>query len=54
LSQQRADSVRSYLIGKGVTAANLTAVGYGSERPIADNATEEGKARNRRIEFTRK
>ncbi|HEY0232552.1 MAG TPA: OmpA family protein [Dokdonella sp.] len=54
LSQQRADSVRSYLIGKGVAAANLSAVGYGAERPIADNATEEGKARNRRIEFTRK
>ena len=54
LSQQRADSVRTYLIGKGVAAANLSAVGYGSERPIADNATEEGKARNRRIEFTRK
>lgn len=54
LSQQRADAVRTYLIEKGVSSANLSTVGYGAERPIADNATEEGKARNRRIEFTRK
>jgi outer membrane protein OmpA-like peptidoglycan-associated protein len=54
LSQHRAEAVKEYLVGKGVDAANLTAVGYGAERPIADNTTEEGKAANRRIEFTRK
>ncbi|TDR48400.1 outer membrane protein OmpA-like peptidoglycan-associated protein [Tahibacter aquaticus] len=51
LSQQRADAVRNYLIGKGVPADNLVARGYGSYRPIADNDSEEGRARNRRIEF---
>ena len=55
LSQRRAEAVRNYLVTKaGVPAANLTAVGYGSANPVADNATEEGKARNRRIEFDKK
>ena len=52
LSLQRAQAVRTYLIQKGVPAARLTAVGYGATKPIADNATPEGRARNRRIEFT--
>jgi outer membrane protein OmpA-like peptidoglycan-associated protein len=51
LSQSRAMAVRSYLIGKGVPAAQMTARGYGSKEPIADNATEEGKATNRRVEL---
>ena len=54
LSQHRAESVKEYLVGKGVDANNLTTVGYGAERPVADNATEEGKAANRRIEFIKK
>ncbi|MFT3790441.1 MAG: OmpA family protein [Rudaea sp.] len=54
LSKQRADAVRDYLAGKGVDAANLTTEGFGAERPIADNATEEGRAKNRRIEFIKK
>lgn len=54
LSQHRAESVKEYLVGKGVNAAYLTTVGYGAERPIADNTTEEGKAANRRIEFVKK
>lgn len=55
LSQRRAEAVKNYLVTKsGVTATNLTAVGYGSANPVADNATEEGKARNRRIEFDKK
>lgn len=54
LSQQRADAVLNYLVSKGADAAKLTATGYGAERPIADNTTEEGKAKNRRIEFTKK
>ena len=54
LSQDRADAVRQYLIGKGVAGTRLTAVGYGEEKPIADNATKDGKAKNRRVELTRK
>lgn len=51
LSQQRAEAVREYLIKKGVAAERLTAMGYGDERPIADNKTKAGKAKNRRVEF---
>ncbi len=51
LSQKRANAVRDYLIAQGVTAARLTAEGYGLTRPIADNKTDEGRARNRRVEF---
>ena len=50
LSQQRADSVRSYLIGQGVDPSKVTAVGYGEERPIADNNTSDGRAQNRRVD----
>jgi outer membrane protein OmpA-like peptidoglycan-associated protein len=53
LSQARADAVRSYLISKGVAADRMTAKGYGPDKPIADNATKEGKAKNRRVELTR-
>jgi OOP family OmpA-OmpF porin len=52
LSQKRADSVMAYLISKGIDASRLVAVGYGMEKPVADNTTEEGKAMNRRVEFT--
>lgn len=51
LSQQRADAVRDYLIRQGVDSSVLTAKGYGETTPIATNDTEEGKFRNRRIEF---
>jgi OmpA-OmpF porin, OOP family len=50
LSQRRAQSVKSYLVNEQkITASRLTAVGYGEERPLADNSTEEGKRQNRRI-----
>lgn len=54
LSQRRADAIRGYLIRKGIGPQNLTAVGYGAQRSIATNATEEGRARNRRVEFVKK
>lgn len=52
LSQQRAESVVSYVVGKGVAQSTLTAKGYGSSTPVASNGTSEGRAQNRRIEFT--
>ncbi len=51
LSQRRVDSVRSYLIGKGVSEDRLVAKGYGETRPIEPNTTAEGRATNRRVEF---
>jgi OOP family OmpA-OmpF porin len=51
LSQRRAESVRKYLSGKGISAGRMTPKGYGQTQPVADNATEAGRARNRRIEF---
>ncbi len=53
LSQRRAASVRASLIQMGIAADRLTAVGYGEDFPIADNATREGRARNRRVEIHR-
>jgi outer membrane protein OmpA-like peptidoglycan-associated protein/uncharacterized protein YidB (DUF937 family) len=52
LSQQRADAVRGYLVQQGVSTSQLTSKGYGDTRPIASNDTEEGRFRNRRIEFS--
>lgn len=52
LSQQRADAVRRYLVGRGVPSASLTARGFGPTNPVAGNTTEAGRFRNRRIEFT--
>jgi outer membrane protein OmpA-like peptidoglycan-associated protein/uncharacterized protein YidB (DUF937 family) len=51
LSQQRADAVRTYLIEQGVDANSLVAKGFGDTKPLASNDTDEGKFRNRRIEF---
>lgn len=53
LSQRRAESVRDFLIGRGVLASRLSAVGYGETRPIADNVTAAGMDLNRRVEFRR-
>ena len=52
LTQQRADTVRTYLIAKGVHRNLLKAVGYGETRPIASNRTAEGRQQNSRVEFT--
>jgi OOP family OmpA-OmpF porin len=51
LSQTRAESVLSALLARRVLTSGITAIGYGEERPIGDNDTEEGRAANRRIEF---
>ncbi|MBP6729997.1 MAG: OmpA family protein, partial [Microthrixaceae bacterium] len=51
LSEQRANTIRDALVARGVAADRLTTAGFGPTRPIADNATDEGRQRNRRIEF---
>ena len=54
LSQQRAESVVSALVKAGIDGKRLTAKGWGQDKPIADNKTEEGKAKNRRVEIVKK
>ena len=51
LSVERATAVRDYLVGRGAAENRFTIEGFGDTRPIADNSTEAGRARNRRIEF---
>lgn len=51
LSEQRAASVKAYLVGQGIAAARLTTAGFGPDRPVADNDSELGRARNRRVEL---
>jgi outer membrane protein OmpA-like peptidoglycan-associated protein len=52
LSNRRAQAVADFLAQSGVDPQRMTTVGYGATKPIADNATPEGRAKNRRIEFT--
>jgi OmpA-OmpF porin, OOP family len=54
LSESRAKSVMDALISKGIAASRLSSVGWGQEHPVADNRTEEGKAKNRRVELVKK
>jgi OmpA-OmpF porin, OOP family len=51
LSGDRALAIKKALIAKGVKAERLLAVGFGQNKPVADNATDDGKAKNRRTEF---
>jgi OmpA-OmpF porin, OOP family len=51
LSQSRADAVKSYIAGKGINADRLIATGYGQDKPLGDNKTAAGKAKNRRVEL---
>jgi len=51
ISQDRADMVANYFIKKGIAAERVRAVGYGSEKPIADNNSKKNRAKNRRVEL---
>ena len=51
LSQRRADSVREYLVSHGLASSRVTAEGFGLAKPVADNASPEGRANNRRVEI---
>lgn len=51
LSQKRAESVRTYLVSRGIAADRITAQGFGPGKPIADNTSPEGRANNRRVEI---
>jgi len=54
LSQERAQAVMAALVQRGVKAGRLTARGYGQTSPVADNRTEEGRGKNRRVELSKK
>lgn len=54
LSDSRAKAILSALTSKGINSSQLSSVGWGQERPVADNRTEEGKAKNRRVEIVKK
>ncbi len=53
LSQQRAASVVAWLVANGIAPARLTSVGLGDTKPVADNKSDEGRARNRRVELAK-
>lgn len=54
LSQKRAESVKKYLVKKGVAQARLLTKGWGDQKPVESNQTEEGRAKNRRVELVKK
>jgi OmpA-OmpF porin, OOP family len=53
LSQQRSEAIVAYLVGEGIEKSRLVAKGFGSENPIADNRSEDGRAKNRRVELVK-
>ncbi|RYF80826.1 MAG: OmpA family protein, partial [Chitinophagaceae bacterium] len=52
LSDNRAKAVKDYLVKQGVAESRLLSTGYGEEKPVADNKTAAGRAKNRRTEMT--
>jgi outer membrane protein OmpA-like peptidoglycan-associated protein len=52
LSDQRADAVKYYLVANGIAPERISTVGFGETQPRASNDTPEGRAQNRRVEFT--
>lgn len=54
LSRRRAEAVVTALVEQGIEAERMSAVGWGQEKPVADNRSEEGKAKNRRVEIVKK
>ena len=53
LSKERAESVKSWLVSNGIESSRIETEGYGPDKPIDTNDTDEGRLRNRRIEFKR-
>ncbi len=51
LSERRANSVRDYMVGRGIAVGRLNSVGRGETRPVASNSTADGRAQNRRVEI---
>ena len=54
LSQQRADSVKAAVAKQSINVSRMTTKGWGQDKPVADNRTEEGRAKNRRVEIVKK
>jgi outer membrane protein OmpA-like peptidoglycan-associated protein len=54
LAEARAKSVTAAIVASGIEAARLSAAGFGQDKPVADNRTEEGRAKNRRVELVKK
>jgi len=50
-SLARAEAVKAYLVQRGIEGARIQTVGHGADLPLADNTTEDGRRKNRRIEF---
>ena len=54
LSKARAQSVKTYFVSKGIPETRITSIGYGKDKPVATNETEDGRAKNRRVEIKAK